>query len=809
MAIASALDFKLGIRMLRRYPGLSFIGGLALAVAIAIGVLAFQFAHDQLTPTLPLDEGDRIVRLENFDRLAGATEPRVLFDYQQWRGALKGVHELGASRTVERNLVLPNGPPQLVAVAEMTPNGFAVTRVLPMLGRTLAEADLSAGAPDVVVIGYDLWQRHLRGDPAILGKTVQLGATRAEVIGIMPKGFAFPRSQQAWLPLRDVASKPGDGPPVLVFGRLGAGATLESAQVEMETMHTRLLPADTAYRKHLQPRVVPFANVVLPVSTHTVMLAMFAAVFVVLLGVSANVATLMFARTALRESEIVVRATLGATRRRILGQLLAESLVLSTVAAIAGVLIAQGVMRFVWYQQVVVRQEPQPFWRDADLAPATLLWAIGLALIGAVLVGLLPGLKATRTDVRGALARSAADASGMRFGGVWSFVIIAQVAFSVLTLPIAIGTTQEMRRDGGVRPFQPQQYVAFEAQYDAAGGARLEGAYTELERRLLADPIVSAVTRASALPGTDYRMRRMVVQRGTEAPVVVRGNVDGMVLSSQVDLGFFDAFALPIVAGRAFTTADVGTPVVVINEALARRLGGNPLGLRLRDVAVINDSDVESEPGAWLAVVGVVTNAGMVPTDGGEAEMIYQAVAPTALNPVQFAVRVRGTAGALAARIPQMAADVDPALRVYRALPFDEVLRRRALPGRLAYAGVISVIALAVALSAAGSFALMSVAVQRRTREIGIRVALGASSRGVLRALFSRAAVQLGVGILLGNGLVLGVRVLVVGADNLTSLLPSMLGISLLMTLVGIAACAVPGWRALRVQPMDAIRSNG
>ncbi len=254
MAVVSALDFKLGLRMLRRYPGLSLIGGLALAVAIAIGVLAFQFAHDQLTPTLPLDEGDRIVRIENFDRLAGAPEPHALYDYQQWREALKGVHELGLSRSVERNLVIADQPPQLVAVAEMTPNGFAVTRVPPMLGRTLVDADLGTGAPDVVVIGYELWQRHLRGDPAILGKTVQLGATRAEVVGIMPKGFAFPRFQQAWLPLRDVAAKPGDGPPVLAFGRLAPDATLESAQAELETVNARLRPADPEYRKHLQPR---------------------------------------------------------------------------------------------------------------------------------------------------------------------------------------------------------------------------------------------------------------------------------------------------------------------------------------------------------------------------------------------------------------------------------------------------------------------------------------------------------------------------------------------------------------------------
>src|SRR6185503_14744425 len=217
MAAVSVVDFKLGVRMLRRYPGLSLIGGLALSVAITIGVLAFELVRDQLTPSLPLDEGDRVVRIENFDRVAGAPEPHALYDFQLWRDELTSLEQLGVARTTDRNLVLPGVPPQPVQVAEMTPSGFALTRVPPLRGRTLVEADAVPGAPDVVVVGYELWQDRLGGDPDVVGKTVQLGATRATVVGVMPKGFGFPRFQQAWLPLRATARAPGDGPPVLVF----------------------------------------------------------------------------------------------------------------------------------------------------------------------------------------------------------------------------------------------------------------------------------------------------------------------------------------------------------------------------------------------------------------------------------------------------------------------------------------------------------------------------------------------------------------------------------------------------------------
>ncbi|HUK63453.1 MAG TPA: ABC transporter permease, partial [Dongiaceae bacterium] len=462
------------------------------------------------------------------------------------------------------------------------------------------------------MIGYELWQRQLGGDPAIVGKTVQLGETRATVVGIMPDGFGFPRFQQAWLPLRETARAPGDGPPVLVFGRLAPGATLARARAELQTVGARMTRDDSAYREHLQPRLVPFADTVLPVGTPTVMVVLFAGVFVVLLGISANVAALMFARTALRESEIALRTALGATRGRIVAQLLAESLVLSGAAALAGLLIARGILQFIWYEQVVMGQEPQPFWRTAGLAPGTVLWALGLACVGAVLTGLLPALKATGAKVRRTLMHAPADASGMRFGGVWSFVIVAQVTFSVLCLPIAIGTTRERLRDLRVHPaFSSRDYLTFEAQYDEPRGPRLDAAYAELQRRLGTEPSVAAVTRASGLPGTDHPARRLEAQRGTEHPFPVHGNADGAILSSRVDLGFFDVLALPVVAGRRFDFADLGARTVVVNASLARELGGNPVGMRVRDAAERGDGGIEGKPGPWLEVVGVVTNAGL------------------------------------------------------------------------------------------------------------------------------------------------------------------------------------------------------
>ena len=814
----SALDFKLGIRMLRRYPGLSAIGGVALSVAIALGVLSFELVNEQLNPSLPLDEGDRIVRIENFDRAAGDLEQHGLYDLQVWRSELRSIEQLGAARSTERNLRLPGVPARPVPVAEITPSAFALARVPPLLGRPLIESDALPGAAEVVVIGEELWRGRLGGDPGIVGRIVQLGDTRATVVGVMPEGFGFPRFQQAWLPLRETASAPGEGPPVLVFGRLAAGATLASARTEVETVGARLTAEDSTYRKHLQPRVVPFAAVVPPVATPFFLLVIFVGVFAVMAGISANVATLMFARTALREAEIVVRTALGATRRRVVAQLLAETLVLSGAATLLGILIARAILQLIWYQQAVRREVPHPFWRDAGLEPATVLWAVALGLVGTALVGLLPAIKATQPRVRNALARSQAGGSEMKFGGVWTFMIVAQVAFTVLCLSIAVGATRESIRNQRARPaFAPRDYLTFQVQFDGeergegrpgAEGARLEAAYREMERRLLADPSISAVTFATGLPGSANPLHRLEAQRGTEPPFPVRGNFEESVASSRVDLDFFDVFALPVVAGRAFASADLGAHTVVVNESLAKNLGGNSVGMQVRYATARGEGGIaEGEPGPWHEVVGVVTNTGMYPTDLGDGDFVYHAALPSELNPGYFAGRLRNGGGNFGARIPSIAVEIDPALRVYDVLRLDEVIRRGQQTGRMIGIGAIVVVSLAVLLSGSGLFALVAVAVERRRREIGIRVALGATTRGVLKAVFSRAAAQLGGGLLVGNLLLLGLRILRGGGTvEMSSLVLPLAGVSTLMALVGIAACVVPARRALRVQPTEAIR---
>ncbi len=818
----SIIDLKLGLRILAKYPGLWLISGLTLAVTICIGATWHEVVTMRVVPRLPLADGDRIVRIENWDVVRLATEPRSVHDYLQWRTQLTSVVELGAFRTVERNLIGADGRAQPVRAAEISAVAFPLTRVAPLLGRPILAADEWAGAPDVAVIGHDTWQRRFLGDPNIIGRSVQLGRARVTVIGVMPDGFGFPRNQELWLPLRLSEAAPREGPPIEVFGRLGPDATLESAQAELTAIGQRMAAANPVTHEHLQPRVAPYAGAP-PWARRAItgeLLLGYVALLLIVLAACANVATLVFARTSLRESEIVVRNALGASRSRVLGQLFAEALVLAGVAALAGLALAAALIRFVTSWDAQNAPVPPPFWVNGTIELSTVLLVALLVIICAVLVGLIPALKATGSRVQDSLRRLSSGGTSMQFGGVWSFIIIAQVAFTVLCLPLAVGLLMEALSDHRARaPFPASEYFTFRPDLDREvtfGSAeelsddqfqtRLAVVYQELKRRLLEQPGVSAVTFASHLPGMDHPRRRIEVQRGQEPPVMLRANLEGTVPIAAVDIDFFSTFRVPLISGRTFRTADVGAAnhPVMVNESFVNNLGGNALGVRVRYAA----SQPEEKPGDWQEIVGVVRNIGMEPTNHGDADFLFLPASPASAYPPLVAVRVNADAAVLEPQLRAVALQVEPGLRLYDLQSLHDVVRQRTLPLVLLSLAATIVVLLAVLLSAAGLFALVSVSVTRRTREIAIRLALGASRRRLLSAMFARAAFQLGMGLVVGNLLVMMLFSTGMTEWDSSGQLIVLAAISAFMVLIGLLACAVPALRTLAIQPTEALKEG-
>jgi hypothetical protein len=400
----------------------------------------------------------------------------------------------------------------------------------------------------------------------------------------------------------------------------------------------------------------------------------------------------------------------------------------------------------------------------------------------------------------------------MRFGGAWSAIIVMQVAFSVLCLPFGIAAALEAYRETSLRSAYPADpYLTFRPVVDAASPGALESTsgeqvnaiMDELSRRLLDEPEVAGVSVTSALPGLYHPLARIEAQRESGTPFVVQASTEGQrVRVGRVGPGFFEMFQLPMASGREFRMSDVGAapPVVVINESMARNIGGNAIGVRVRFAAA-----GEEEPGPWHEVIGVAGNIGLTPTARGEADFMYTPL--SAAEASWMVLRVNGDADTYAQRLRTLAMQVDPSLRLHDVLSLREKIRRED-QGMVTLVLIgIAIVLLIVALSAASLYALMSVAVALRTREIGIRVAIGASSLAVLNALFRRVATQVGIGVVAGNIIVATMlNVMMEDVIRPGAVLPPMAAASLVMLLVGLGACLVPARRALRVQPTEALK---
>jgi predicted permease len=818
----SWLDVKLGARMLIKHPGLTLVGGLGMAVAIAIGAGSFAFFYSHLYPDLPLDEGDRIVAVENWDTRVNNEERRSTHDFAAWRQELKSVRDLGAFRAYYRNLIVPGGPAEVVRIADMTASGFSVARVRPLLGRHLVPDDEREGAAPVVVIGYEVWKTRFASDPRIVGRPVRLGSRVHTVVGVMPEGFAFPMNFSYWTPLRidPSAHERRKGPEMFVFGRLAPGVTMEEAQAELTTLGRRAAAAYPRTHARLRPQVLPYTYPLLDiqdVGLWSVSMMQFM-VSMLLVVVAVNVAILVYARTATRLGEITVRSALGASRRRIVAQLFAEALVLSAAAALVGLGVAQVVLRMA---NRIMQDETEgaPFWVDYGLSPATVVYVLGLTLLAAVIVGVLPALQATGKRLQSSL-RQLGGGTGMRLGRTWTVLIVAQVGFAVAALPMAAAMGWSEVRNVGTRPsFAAGDYIAayMVMDQDIAGdgaetgprAARFAAHRAEIERRLQAEPAVSAVTFSSGIPGAEPTAQ--VEIDGVPAPEGARGHETGF---NRVDPSFFEVLGAPVLTGRRFASADLDTAssAVVVNRSFVRQHlgGGNALGRRVRYVTTDDDGDAGGSVGRWYEIVGVVDD---LHTNSLEPDLalarLYHPLVPGGASAGLLTARVRGSTPAeFAARLREITTSLDPTLRLGEVRTLDDIDRQGKQALRL-IALVLTMVTLSVLLlSAAGIYALMSFTVLQRRKEIGIRAALGAHPRRLLGSIFSRALGQLALG--LGVGLSAAALLdLTTGGELMagkgTLLLPA---VAALMFVVGLLAALGPARRGLRIQPSEALRAE-
>lgn len=808
-------DYKLGIRMLFKYPGLTIAGGLALAIAIGIGAGWYDLWGKLLWPRIPLPDGDRIVVIETHNALTNEPELRVTRDFLEWRSNVRSIDDLGAYSTDLRNLIVGNAPPVLIQTAALTATAFRTARVAPLIGRGLLDADEKLGAPGVVVLGYDVWQRSFEGRNDVVGSTVKLGSTPVTVVGVMPERFGYPVSHDAWTALQLRASYGAlEGDPIGVIGRLKPGITLEQAKAELRVLGERAAAALPATHAHLRPFVAPLGQGSETPADIVGLALIYLPSLLVLFLACTTVGTLFYARTAIREGEMAMRSALGASRARIIGQLFVEALVLASIAAAVGLIAADRTLRW------GIESSNVPFWMAPGLDSTTMLYAGGLAVAGAAMVSLLPALRVTRTRLQSHLMNLGAGGSTLRFGRVWTAAMIAQVALTAIVIPVGIeGASQAILRIRIHAQFPSHEYFTARLELDRPAGEGMTSAFEErrartyarLEQQIAKEPDVVAVTFADRQPGGDLPIDRTA---SVEIPSGAGPAFHTGFATSSVGPGFFEAFDRPIVAGRAFHGGDFSPAArtVVVNEAFVRgfvqRGIASPLGARLRYASESGVSAAEPP----FEIVGVVRDLGLDPGEqGDEAAYVFHAASAATVSRLVMIVRLRGNPATLAARLPVLAAGVDAGLSVHEARPLGESIWQRDYWMVVPVAASAGVSALVLLLSAMGLFALMSISVSRRTREIGLRVALGANPRHVLARIVAHAMVLMGSGVAAGGGVVL---LAVAGgggptgrpAEDVVSF-AAWIGItSAVMLGAGLLACVEPARRALRINPIDALR---
>jgi len=824
-------DLRFGVRMLRKHPLLSLIVIVTFSLGIGLTSTAFNITNGFIHKELPFEESDRILVLRQTAPAQNIQEMGVsshdLIDLRRRQSVFE---QLAAYTTTRVSLSAAEGAPdgqparqpQRHSGALFSPGVFEALEVQPVLGRTFRTEEERPGADPVIIIGYDIWLGRFQGARDVLGQTVVADGVPRTVVGVMPEGFLFPNTERVWLPLEidPSAHERGEGPRFSVIGRLRDGVSASQAEAQMTIIAAGLEQAYPASNEGVRPTMKTLKRALVPEGYYALFYTMVGAAFGVLLIGCVNVANLLLARATARTQEIAVRSALGAARRRLVMLLLSELSILAIIGGSIGFVLGHfGLQWFLAQMDYVLANagggEEMPFWIHFEHDPRVVLFVIGATALAGVLAGLYPALRVSATNVAEAMKGAGRGATGLRTGRLTGGLIVAEVAMSCVLLVLAglfiqsitqLNTVELNYSTGNVYTARVR---LVEADYTSAA-SRLEF-YERLLSGLQAIPGVEAATLSDSLPPFRVGAWAIEVEGGTylsddDYPLVRRG---------EVTPDYFRTFGTPILHGRALRAADQSdvVPVAVVNEALARTYfsEGDALGRRFRLWQT-------ATPGPWLTVVGIVADMKAFPMGG-------DGVPQAAQNPACFyipmsqsepgdymtiALRTQGPPTARAGDVRDVVASIDPRLPLFMELSLEGVIMRM-IWFYPVFSSLFTAFGMgALFLAAVGLYGVMSFAVEQRTREMGIRMALGAQRGELVALVIRKGIVRMGIG--LGIGLVLSL----LASAPLSILLfevqgrdPVVFGLVVLtLAGAGLFASLVPARRVTRVDPSAALASE-
>jgi putative ABC transport system permease protein len=808
-------DLKAAARSLARQPGSAIISVLILALGIGLSTFMFSLVYGVLFRGLDVPESDRIGVLERIDtrqeeRNGGPVSGHDFLDYRERTRSFEGL--LGYYQGTVN--LADDGPPERYRGVWVTANTFGVLRVQPVLGRSfIAEEDRPGLAP-TVILGYHVWRDRYGSDPAVIGRSVRVNGKQGTVVGVMPDGFKWPSNHDVWITADDDprAAVRGEGRFYSVVGRLAEGVSWDQAESDVVRVADQLAAEYPEQNKAFTAQLSTVSQQQNGGSIATVFLAMMVAVLGVLVVACANVANLLLARAAVRMREAGVRVAIGAGRLRVMTPFLAEALVLAAVGAVLGTALAYGAVDL-FDQATEPSRTGRPYFVKFVVDFPVLLFAVGVTALTALLAGAAPASQVASADVNEILKDEGRGSSSLRAGRLGKVLVMIEVAFSVALLVGAGLMTRSMAQLRTFElPFDPEAYVSgrlqlFEADYPTRDDK--QRFWTDLERRIAAVPGATAVALSGGTPGVGSGGGRIRLEGQTYAEPTDRPQTHQDVVTP----GYFALLDADLLEGETFGeqhTMDVER-VTVVNRSFAERFwpNGSALGRRFRT------GTADTIP--WLTVIGVVEDLQMqgfqAPVSPGAApDGYYVPVAqsdPSALNLV-----VRAGAGAapiaLAPALRETVRALDPDVPIFELRTIAESAERSYWFYHVFGTVFIVFGVVAVFMASVGLYGVLSFSVSRRTQEIGIRMALGAGRREVLRLVLRQGlmhiAVGLGIGLVAAAGLSRVLRILLFQVNPRDPLVFG--GVVLLVVAVGLAASLIPAGRASSVDPMVALRSD-
>ena len=798
-------DIRFGWRILAKSPGFTLAAVAAIALGIGVNSMMFTIYNAALIKTLPFENPRQIVHIHNRNLVEGWDRRGVFYeDFLEYRAQARSFEGLAAFMNDGYTISDERGTPHRTEGCLVTPNTFSLIGQRPLLGRDFRADDAMPEANKVAILSYGLWQTRYGGAPSILGTAVTLSAESYTIVGIMPRGMEFPDRSTLWVPIVDTAENRNSWylrSGFEVIGRLPDAVAPLQAQTELRGIAGRIAASRSGPAAGIEPVVLPYIEWDVSPRRRLMGQTLMGAVSFVLLIACANVANLLLSRAVHRSRETAIRVALGASRWRIVRQLLIESVLLSMLGGVVGLGFALILVRlFV----VAIQPIGIPYWVDWSMDATSFVYLLVICVMSGVLFGLAPALQISRTDVTEGLKETGRQATGgSRTRFLTHALVVAEVS---LTFVLMVGAGLLVRSLFALQTvnlgFRTANVLTMTVPLDERKYPEPADrvAFTDrLTERLASLPDVESFTIASGLPASGAgRMNLHLADR-------VIANSDGTpprIATTVIGAGYFDALGLTMPRGREFTPADgaPGAEAVIVNPRFAAQYwpGQEAVGQKIR-----------LGQGPWSTVVGVSPAIRQTSLRADVNALVYLPFRQFPTFWFSIMARVRSPASA-ADVLREEVRTLDPDLPLLDMRTLDEYLDRLSLETKI-LSTLFSVFALiGLLLSAVGIYAVTAYATSQRTQEIGIRIALGAATRDVVWLVLGSGLRQLALALPIGMAFAIGVSRLL--ASVLFEVTPldfvTFVSIPLMLSAIVLAACLVPARRAAGLRPVDALRTE-